>query len=117
MKMKAKLKYKGEEIEIPDVEKVSEFGKFKGLMFKSNETNALLFDFGRLTNQAIHSFFCPDFLAIWLNQGKIIDYKLITSGKMKIKPEQDFTHLLEIPLNNKYSPIVKFFLSTSEIQK
>jgi hypothetical protein len=115
--MKAKLKFQGEEIEIPDVERVNGLGKFKGLMFKSSNTNALLFDFPSLNNPSIHSLFCPDFLAIWLNQGKIVDYKLVTSGKMKVKPEKDFTQLLEIPLNNKYSSVVKFFLSTSEIRR
>jgi len=114
--MKAKLKFKGEEIEIPDVEKVSGFRKFTGLMF-NKKGNALLFDFESLDNPSIHSLFCPDFLAIWLNQGKIVDYKLVTSGKLKIKPEKEFTQLLEIPLNNKYSSVVKIFLETSEIQK
>jgi|SRR3989344_2319460 len=106
--MKAKFKLNGKEIEIEDIEKVSGIRKYTGLMF--NKTgNALLFDF-KNSKQAIHSLFCPDFLAIWLNKGKIIDYKLITSNKFSIKPKKEFTHLLEIPVNDKYSQVISNFL-------
>ena len=77
-------------------------------MFKKPETSALLFNFNK--SQAIHSFFCPDFLAIWLNNGKIIEYKLITGNKSYIKPKKEFDKLLEIPFNKKYSSIIKLFL-------
>lgn len=113
--MKAKLNYKGKEIEIPDIIKVNSFEKFTGLMFKNKETNALLFEFDKPTNQAIHSLFCPDFLAIWLNENRIIDYKVVTSAKLKIKPQENFNKLLEIPLNNRYFPVVEFFLEKEKI--
>ncbi|MCX6748637.1 MAG: hypothetical protein NT076_03450 [Candidatus Pacearchaeota archaeon] len=81
--------------------------KFTGLMFKKPDTNALLFE----ELGSIHSFFCPDFLAIWLDdENKIVDYKLITSGKPNIKPDKPFAKLLEVPLNEKYSEVTKFFL-------
>jgi hypothetical protein len=105
--MKAKLKYKGKEIEIPDVEKVSGIGKYTGLMLKKE--NALLFEFEK-GRKAIHSLFCPDFLAIWLDGSRIVDYQIITSAKLKIIPQENFNKLLEIPLNNKYSSVVEFFL-------
>ena len=114
--MKAKLKFKGKAIEIPDVIKAEGFKKFTGLMF-NKESNALLFEFNEGNNKAIHSLFCPDFLAIWLSNGKIVEYKIITSGKFSIKPEKEFNKLLEIPLNSKYASVVKLFLDTSEIQR
>ena len=114
--MIAKLKFKGKEIEIPDVVKAEGLKKFTGLMFKK-EGNALLFEFDEESKKTIHSFFCPDFLAIWLNNGKIVEYKIITSGKLSIKPEKEFNKLLEIPLNSKYASVVKLFLDTSEIQR
>jgi len=109
--MRAKLKLNGKEIEIPDIEKADGIKKYTGLMFKSTNTNALLFDF-KNSKQAIHSLFCPDFLAIWLNEGKIVDYKLITTSKFTIKPEKEFTHLLEIPVNDKYAEVISNFLET-----
>ncbi len=115
--MKAKLNLKGKKIEIPDVKKVSGMKKFTGLMFKKPETNALLFSFNKQTKQAIHSLFCPDFLAIWLNNNKIIEYKFITSQKLIIKPEKKFSHLLEIPLNKKYLEITKAFINQKKENK
>lgn len=113
--MKAKLKFGGKEIEIPDVEKVSGIKKIVGLMFNS-KSNALLFEFENPGKQAIHSLFCPDFLAIWLDKdNKILEYKLIISGKMTIKPEKEFSKLLEIPLNNKYSHVIRFFLGKEKV--
>lgn len=105
--MIAKLRFDHQVIEIPDIIKAEGMKKFTGLMFKKQETNALLFE----EPGAIHSFFCPDFLGIWLDdENKIVDYKLVTSNKPHIKPEKPFAKLLEIPLNDKYSEITKIFL-------
>jgi len=107
--MKAKLKFKGKELEF-SVKKVKGIKKFIGLMF-NKKGKALLFEFSRPTQQAIHSFFCPDFLAIWLDEkNKIIDYKVIFSNKFLIKPREKFTKLVEIPINKKYSELIKLFL-------
>jgi len=108
-KMKAKLKYKNKTIIINDLKKVSELGKFFGLMFKSKNTGALLFEFEK-GNRAIHSFFCPVFLAIWICDGKIVQHRLVKPWVVSIKPRQDFDKLLEIPFNNKYSRIIGLFL-------
>jgi uncharacterized membrane protein (UPF0127 family) len=104
--MIAKIKFNGRTIEIPDVEKASGFKKFSGLMFKGKDTNALLFE---MSNSSIHSFFCKNFLAIWLNNGKIVDYQIIDKSKASIKPEKEFTHLLEVPVNEKYAHIISIF--------
>jgi len=112
--MRAKLKFKGKEIVIEDIERVKGMKKFSGLMFNKSG-NALLFEFEKLTNEPITSIFCPDFLAIWLNQGKIVDYRLIVSNRFSIKPKAEFTSLLEIPLNNKYNNVVKFFLGKEKV--
>lgn len=107
--VKAKLKFKGKIIEI-ELEKVQGFGKFTGLIKRRN--SALLFE--NLSNKPIHSLFCPKFLAIWLNDNKIIDYKFIESWKLSIKPEKSFNKLIEIPMNEKYDEIIKLFtLSTA----
>ncbi len=107
--MKIRFKYKNKKVEIR-AEKCKGIKKFTGLMFKSKKTNALLFDFDNKTNQAIHSLFCPDFLALWLNKNKIVDKKIIACNKFLIKPKEKFSKLIEIPINKKYEKIIKLLL-------
>ena len=73
--------------------------KASGLMFRKN-SYPLLFIFKKPTRQPIHSFFCKPFIAIWFNQNKIIDVKLVKPFRLSIKPRDKFTKLLEIPSNN-----------------
>ena len=109
--MKAMLNFKGKRIEISNIKKCSGLKKYIGLMFKKPGTSALLFEFKKPTRQAIHSFFCPDFLAIWLDEkNKILEYKLVNSNQLLIKPTENFLRLLEIPVNEKYSKITELFL-------
>lgn len=111
--MKAKLNFRGKEIEF-DIEKCSGFKRFLGLMFKSRDTNALLFDFEKQGRQAIHSFFCHNFLAIWIDKNnKVLDHRIITSNKI-IESNQPLSKLVEIPLNNKYAEITKLFLENKK---
>lgn len=108
--MKIKLKHNGKELIVEDVEKVSGMKYFTGLMFKGENTGALLFE---MTNSAIHSFFCKPFLAVWFNEGKIVDFQLVSPNKSHIKPEKDFDMLLEVPFTPKYSAVVNSFLESS----
>lgn len=111
--MKAVLRYKGKKLLI-ELKKVSSIGKFIGLMFKSKDTQALLFEFGK-GKRAIHSFFCPVFLAIWLLEGKVVDFKLVKPYQISIKPKKEFDKLIEIPFNNRYSHIIRLFLDEGKI--
>lgn len=104
--MIAKLNYKGKIIEIKDVKKMNRIQKYLGLMIYKQ---ALLFSFDKPGRHAIHSLFCPRFLAIWINNGKIVEYKLVNPWRFIIKPEKDFTELLEIPINERYSAIIEIF--------
>jgi len=90
---------------IDGVEKVSEFGKFRGLMFRKKEkARALLFVFDKSTRMAIHSFFVFfPFVAIWLDdKNEIIEKKFIRPFRLFIKPKKPFHKLLEVPINKKY---------------
>ena len=107
--MKARLNFKGKKLEF-EVEKVTGFKKILGLMFKKSDAKALLFEFDKEVLMSIHSFFCPDFVAIWLNQGKIIDHQVIIENKLNIKPKKKFDKLIEIPLNEQNSEVVKFLV-------
>lgn len=109
--MKAKLNYKGKIIEIEDIKQVKGIGRFLGLMFRSSDTSSLLFEFKKDTKNAIHSLFCHDFLAIWLDENnKIIDFKLVNKIQISIAPKAKFRKLLEIPVNSRNSRVIEFFL-------
>jgi len=109
--MKIKLNYKNKSIEIPKIKKVTELGKIKGLMFTTSSTTPLLFDFQTPTKISIHSFFVfYPFLAIWLNENKIVDFKIVHPFKLAVTPKQPFTKLIEIPINNKNKNIINFIV-------
>lgn len=104
------LNYKGKKIKI-EVKKFNFFGKFIGLMFSRREkAPALLFDFEKPTNQAIHSLFVFfPFVAVWIDENeKIVEIKKIPSWKFSIKPEKKFVKLIEIPISKKYSNVIGF---------
>jgi len=114
-KVTARLRVGNEIIEIPDVVKTSKYSW--GLMFSRKEkAEALLFEFKKDTNDRITSLFCPPFLAIWLNENnKIVEYKIVSSNKLAIKPEKPFRKLIEVPVNKKYSNVVDFIINRAKI--
>lgn len=71
--------------------------KARGLMFRKNP-KPMFFVFKKPTRQAIHSFFCKPFRAIWLNEGNVVDEKIVKPFRISVRPKEGFTHLLEIPL-------------------
>ncbi|MFH1501346.1 MAG: DUF192 domain-containing protein [archaeon] len=110
--MKAKIRFKGKEILIEDIRKCSFFWRFKGLMFTNpRDAQALLFEFNKKGRQAIHSYFVRfPFIAIWLDEeGKIMEYKVISSRNLSIKPEKEFAKLIEVPITSKYQAVFDFF--------
>ncbi|MFH1307417.1 MAG: DUF192 domain-containing protein [archaeon] len=110
--MKAKLNFKGKEIVIENIKKCNSWEKFKGLMFTDKEdATALLFEFSKTGRQSIHSYFVRmPFIAIWLDSsGKIVEHKLVSPGNLSIKPEKEFSKLIEVPLNNKYQEVFDLF--------
>ena len=114
--MKAILKLKNKKIEILGIKKCQGINQVIGLMFKQKGTNALLFEFKKPTNQAIHSFFCPCFLAIWLDEkNNVLEYRLIASKKTNIKPKKQFSKLLELPLNKNYNNIIQILLANKKV--
>jgi len=90
---------------INDIEEVSEFGKFRGLMFRRKEkARALLFVFDKAARMAIHSFFVFfPFVAIWLDdKNRIIEKRFVMPFRLFVKPKKSFNKLLEVPINKKY---------------
>tara|TARA_Y100000034_G_C6787587_1_gene352400 strand:+ start:562 stop:879 length:318 start_codon:yes stop_codon:yes gene_type:complete len=89
-----KIKIKGKIIEVDVCDNV--FSQARGLMFK-NKSKPLFFIFKNKKKRAIHSFFCKPFIAIWFDDNKIVDVKVIRNWKFSIKPTEEFNKLLEIP--------------------
>ncbi len=107
--MKIDLKYKNRKIKI-DVKRCNLFWMVKGLMFTRREKARalLLFDFKKPRRMKIHSFFCPKFLAVWLDkENNIIEMRIVYPWNFLILPKKKFSRLVEIPCNNKYDDILK----------
>lgn len=113
MVKKVGFRYKGKKVNVSPVEKVSGFGKFRGLMFRRRKNaKALLFDFVRSVRQPIHSFFVFfPFVAVWLDsKNKVVQIRKVNPFNPYVAPKKHFKKLLEIPINEKYSDILGFLV-------
>lgn len=83
--------------------------RFLGLMFRSKDTENLVFNFKEPTDQAIHSYFVFfPFVALWLDEkNRIMESRMIGTFKENIRPKSKFCRLVEIPLNRKNVEILK----------
>jgi len=93
------FRYKNRNFRMDVKECRSILSQARGLIFKE-KSKPLFFIFKNKKRRAIHSFFCIPFIAIWFDEGKIVDVKLINSWKFSIKPKYRFDKLLEIPSND-----------------
>ncbi|MEM0475829.1 MAG: DUF192 domain-containing protein [Candidatus Norongarragalinales archaeon] len=76
------------------------FSKAKGIMFAAPTFTPLLFDFGRearLSN-AIHSFFCPAFDAVFLDSQKRVTQTTVVRPWRFLVPATPSRFLIELPL-------------------
>ena len=106
--MKIKLSDKGSNFFV-NAKKVGPLGKFIGLMFKSNKTECLLFDFSKPVSISIHSCFVFfPFLAVWID-GKysVLEKRVIYPWKFSVRPKSKFNMLVEIPFNEKNRKVIK----------
>ncbi|MEM4259256.1 MAG: hypothetical protein QXS38_00635 [Candidatus Pacearchaeota archaeon] len=108
MKIKVSLKDKKFSIKVKEL---TNFGCFFGLMFKSRNSENLLFNLPG--KWGIHSFFVFfPFLAIWLDEkNKIIEWKVVNPFSFYIKPQRKFSKLIEIPLNEANKRRLSYFPS------
>jgi uncharacterized membrane protein (UPF0127 family) len=114
------LTYRGKKI-ILDLKLCKFFNRAIGLTFTRKEkARALLFDFKKSGNRAIHSLFVFfDFIGIWIDEeGKIVEVKIIKPWTFSVSPSRNYKRLIEIPISKKYSKITDLFVgSPSKIQK
>ncbi len=92
--------------------KVSSLGKITGLMFKTRNSENLLFEFKTSKKRAIHSFFVFfPFLAIWLDdKNNILEWRIVRPFEYKVLPSVNFRRFLEIPLSYGNHEIVQFIV-------
>ena len=89
------------------------FDRVLGLMFKSRKNaQALLFKFDKSSRITIHSLFVFfPFVVVWLDsKGKVIVIKKVKPFTPFISIEKSYSRIIEIPINKKYSNIVKLLV-------
>ncbi len=110
MSEKLRLKYSGKSLELK-IKRTNLFSKFFGLMFRSSETENLLFDFARDCKIRIHSFFVFfPFLIIWLNEeNEVVGHKIVKPFRFSVSSTKKFRKFVEVPINRKNRRILDFF--------
>lgn len=77
------------------------FPKLKGIMFSERDFAPILFRFNRESREsnAIHSFFCPRFDAVFIDAGKRVVGVIprIEPFRPVIFPRKPFRYLIELP--------------------
>ena len=106
-----KIFHKGRGILI-SAREVSFFGKIIGLMFKTLNSENLLFKFRSSKRRAIHSFFVFfPFLAVWLDdKNNILEWRIVRPFEHLVLPSVDFRKIVEIPLSDGNYKIVQFIV-------
>ena len=116
--MRVVINYTGKKIKL-DARKTGAFSKGLGLMFKSRETENLLFDFGRNVKYLFHSFFVFfPFLIIFLDENnKVIECRIAKPFQLCIKPKEKYRKVVELPFNSKNEKIIQLFMAKSPVKK
>ena len=95
-----------------NVIKTGFLSKYIGLMFKSKQTDNLLFEFDKQGKTAIHSFFVFfKFLAVWLDEkNNVLELKIVKPFTLFVKPMIRAEKLVEIPLNYRNKRIINLLV-------
>jgi uncharacterized membrane protein (UPF0127 family) len=111
------LKYKKRNLSISKFKRLGPIGKFTGLMFKSKETDILLFPFTEDTKMPIHSYFVFfSFLAVWTDSNnKVLEFRIVSPFTSIVYCRSRFRNLIEIPINSKNKKIIEFFVGKGNI--
>ncbi|MBI5636029.1 DUF192 domain-containing protein [Candidatus Micrarchaeota archaeon] len=99
--MREILVFKGRKKLFRALQARTHFEKAKGIMFQPRLFTPLLFEFdspSRAKN-AIHSFFCTPFEAIFLDEKKrVVDVKSVPSSRLIVLPKVNSLYLIEAPI-------------------
>lgn len=99
--MRSIIVLKGKKRIFQALETQSRFEKAKGIMFKSADFIPLLFEFDSLSRRknAIHSFFCTPFEAVFLDEKKrVTDLQRVPPNQLLVLPKINSLYLVEAPV-------------------
>ena len=104
------INHSGKKLKI-DARKMGFFMRGLGLMFRSRNSDNLLFDFSRDVKISFHSLFVFfPFIIIWLDSSnRVIEWRVVRPFSLTISPKRKFRRVVEVPLNEKNECIVRFF--------
>lgn len=81
-----------------------------GLMFRSSNTENLLFRFTRRGNRSLTALFVFfPFLVLWIYKKKVVDWKIVKPFTLSINTKKKFDFIVELPINQKNHKILRFF--------
>ena len=104
------IKYKDKLINIK-AKKANFFASIGGLMFRSKETDNILFEFKNKSRYALHSVFVFfPFLVLWLDENnRVLDFKIVKPFSFYVDTNKKFNKILELPVNKENEKIIGFF--------
>ena len=93
------------------------FGKIRGLMFRTRNTENLIFAFNREVSISIHSFFVFfPFLAVWVDgKNNVLETQIVRPFIVAVLPKKKFKKLIELPFNNKNKSVIQFLVGKRKI--
>jgi uncharacterized membrane protein (UPF0127 family) len=102
----------GKKLEI-SVKDCGYWGKVFGLMFRTEKTQNLLFDFKKNVRTPLHSWFVFfGFIVLWLDyKNRVIESRIVCPFESYVVSKKSFKKIIEIPANEKnaklFSQIIK----------
>lgn len=98
-----------------NVNKTGVFSRGFGLMFKSKNTENLLFEFNNETRTSFTGLFVFfPFLILWLDKkNNVVEKKMVRAFEFSIKPKKNYRKVVEVPVNEKNREIIDFFVGKS----
>ncbi|MEK6906837.1 MAG: DUF192 domain-containing protein [Nanoarchaeota archaeon] len=101
------FKYKNKNFHI-NTRECNFFERAVGLMFKSRNSEALLFEFNKNVGLSIHSIFVFfPFFVLWLDdKDRVIEVRKVNPFTLSVSSKKPFRKIVEIPVNKKYSRLI-----------
>lgn len=105
-----KVNYLGERFDVK-LHKTSFLRRGVGLMFRTKNTENLLFDFKKDVRISITSFFVFfPFLILWLDEkNNVLEWEIVKPFVFSLRPSCKFRKFVEVPINYKNRRILSLF--------
>ena len=112
--MKIKISDAGRTLDL-NVKETGFFSRGTGLMFKTKNTESLLFNFSKNSRAKFTGMFVFfPFLMLWLDEGNnVVEKKIVKAFEFSVRPKKSFRKVVEVPVNAKNRDIISFFVGRS----